>query len=239
LFRPKNQNRTKSSISLKKLYDGDTKEYPQGSMILFIPLTESTHYSPEYRTKILFNQDKFNGEEAAVCIGALQNLKTVIKLKNDSKVTLQSLLKGFPTTPRMSRSFLFQHIEPNATGVVAMAVYQKADQAYIEKRKLTLETEIRQVIANGEDTKVFQDSKEGMWFGSVFKNKGGKVLSSQPPTRAGMAYADKVNKLLASPPKKRSNFSKVTTPAPVQNQNNPQATTAIDRTNTLPSLQLP
>jgi len=73
-------------------------------MILFIPLTESTHYSPEYRTKILFNQDKFNGEEAAVCIGALQNLKTVIKLKNDSKVTLQSLLKGFPTTPGMNRS---------------------------------------------------------------------------------------------------------------------------------------
>jgi hypothetical protein len=57
----------------KKLYDGDTKKYPQGSMMLFIPLTESTHYSPEYRTKILFNHDKFNGEEAAVCIGGLQN----------------------------------------------------------------------------------------------------------------------------------------------------------------------
>jgi len=214
----------------KKLYDGDTKEYPQGSMMLFIPLTESTHYSPEYRTKILFNHDKFNGEEAAVCIGGLHNLKTVIKLKNDSTVTLQSLLKGIPATPGMSKSFLFQHIEPNATGVVAMAVYQKADQAYIDKRKLTLKSEIRQVIANGEETKVFQDSKEGMWFGSVFKNKGGKVLSSQPPTRAGMAYADKVNKLLASPPKKRSNFSKVTTPAPVQNQNKPQTTISIDRT---------
>jgi predicted Zn-ribbon and HTH transcriptional regulator len=112
-----------------------------------------------------------------------------------------------------------------------MAVYQKADQAYIEKRKSTLETEIRQVIANGEETKVFQDSKEGMWFGSVFKNKGGKVLSSQPPTCAGMAYADKVNKLLASPTKKRSKSSKITTPAPVQNQNNPQTTTSIDRTN--------
>ncbi len=62
----------------KKLYDGKMKEYPQGSMMLFIPLTESTHYSPEYHAKILFNHDKFNGEEAAVCIGGLQNLKMVI-----------------------------------------------------------------------------------------------------------------------------------------------------------------
>jgi hypothetical protein len=46
-----------------------------------------------------------------------------------------------------------------------------------------------------------------MWFGSVFKNKGGKVLSSQPLTREGVNYAIKVNKLLASPPKKHPNSS--------------------------------
>jgi hypothetical protein len=107
----------------------------------------------------------------------------------------------------MSRSLLFQHIEPNATRVVAMATYQKCDQFYIDKRKSTLESEIRQVIADGEASNVFQDESEGMWFGSVFKNKGGRVISSQPPTWAGIDYVNKVNKLLASPPKKRTNSS--------------------------------
>jgi len=73
-----------------------------------------------------------------------------------------------------------------------MATYQKIDQFYIDKRKTTLDYEIRQVIADGEAGNVFQDESEGMWFGSVFKNKGGTVVD----------YVNKVNKLLASPPKK-------------------------------------
>jgi hypothetical protein len=120
---------------MKELYDREPKQYPQGSMMLFIPLTEWTHYSPEYRAKILFNHDKFNGDEAAVCIGGLNDLKTPIKLKNGSTVSLQALLKGFPASPGMSRSLLFQHVEPNATGVVKMAIYQKADQFYIDRWK--------------------------------------------------------------------------------------------------------
>jgi hypothetical protein len=41
-----------------------------------------------------------------------------------------------------------------------------------------------------------------MWFGSVHKNKGGRIFS-QPPTRESITYAQQVNKLLSSPPKKR------------------------------------
>jgi hypothetical protein len=186
-------------------------------MMLFIPLKESTHYSPEYRAKILFNHDKFNGDEAAFFIGRLKVLKTPIKLKNGLIVSLQALLKGFPASPGMSKSLLFQHVEPNATGVVAMAVYQKADQFYIDKQKLSLETEIQRIIADGEEANVFQHESEGMWFGSVFKNKGGKLLSSQPPTREGVNYASKVNKLLASSPMKQPNSSRHTTPPPMNN----------------------
>jgi len=96
-----------------------------------------------------------------------------------------------------------------------MAAYQKIDQFYIDKWKTSLESEIRQVIAVGEAVKVFQDETEGMWFGSVIKNKGGKVISSQPPTCAGVDYTNKVNKLLASPPKKRTNSSQ-TSAQPIQ-----------------------
>jgi hypothetical protein len=70
------------------LYEGEPKQYPQGSMMLFIPLTKNIHYSPEYRAKIMFNHEKFNGDEAAVCIGGLKDLKTPVKLKNGATVSL-------------------------------------------------------------------------------------------------------------------------------------------------------
>jgi len=41
----------------KTLYDGEPQQYPQGSMMLFIPLTDNSHYSKEYRSKIMFNHD--------------------------------------------------------------------------------------------------------------------------------------------------------------------------------------
>jgi hypothetical protein len=71
------------------------------------------------------------------------------------------------------------------------------------ERQLTLESEIRQVLAKGQASCLFQDEKEGMWFGSVYKNKQGKLLS-RPPTKEGIQYAQQFNRLLSSPPKKIS-----------------------------------
>jgi hypothetical protein len=34
-----------------KIYDGTPKEYPNGAMMVFIPMHEDTHFSPEYRKK--------------------------------------------------------------------------------------------------------------------------------------------------------------------------------------------
>jgi hypothetical protein len=90
----------------KELYDGSPN--PQGSMMLLIPLMESTHYSPEYCSKIMFNHDKCNGDEAAVCIGGFTDLKTPVKRKNGSTVSLQALLKGFPASLGISHALLFQ-----------------------------------------------------------------------------------------------------------------------------------
>jgi hypothetical protein len=96
----------------KSIYDGSPKECP----MLFIPLRENTHTSPEYRSKILLNNDKFHGKEVAVCIGGLNDLNNMITLKNGKAVSIHSLLKGFPATPGMSCSLLFQHFEPYASG---------------------------------------------------------------------------------------------------------------------------
>jgi len=65
--------------------------------MLFFPLTESTHYSSGYCSKIMFNHDKFNGEEATVCIGGLKNLKTPIKIKKWLNCNLASFIKRFPS----------------------------------------------------------------------------------------------------------------------------------------------
>jgi len=111
----------------KSIYDGSLKEYPNGSMMLFIPLQENAHTSPNYCSKILFNHDKFHVKEAVVCIGGWNNLKTMVTLRNGRAVSIQSLLKGFPASPGMSCSVLLE----------------------------TIEAELKQVIAEGEEAKLF------------------------------------------------------------------------------------
>ncbi len=52
----------------KTLYNGAPKEYPNGAMMVFLPLTDGSLYSLEYRTKIIFNHEKFIGDEATICV---------------------------------------------------------------------------------------------------------------------------------------------------------------------------
>jgi hypothetical protein len=66
----------------RELYDGSPKEYPNGAMMIFIPLTEGTVYSPEERQKFIYNHECFLGDEAATCIGGLQDLNNTVKLRN-------------------------------------------------------------------------------------------------------------------------------------------------------------
>jgi hypothetical protein len=126
----------------RALYDGTPKEYPNGAMMLFIPLNEGTTYSPEERTKYIFNHESFLGEEAVLCIGGLNDLNSIIKLKNDQQITIRMLLKSIPATQGMTRSQLFQFVEPNASGIITMATYQAQDKSHIEARKHTLEAEL-------------------------------------------------------------------------------------------------
>jgi hypothetical protein len=53
----------------------------------------------------------------------------------------------------MSRPQLFQHIEPNISGVVTMVTFQKQDLLLVLARQNSLEMEISQISADGERTK--------------------------------------------------------------------------------------
>jgi hypothetical protein len=44
-------------------------------------------------------------------------------------------------------------------------------------RQATLETEIRNVITEGEEDKIFIRTAEGIWFGGVNKNRNGNLPS--------------------------------------------------------------
>jgi ligand-binding sensor domain-containing protein len=48
------------------------------------------------------------------------------------------------------------------------------------ERQLTLESEIRQVLAKGQASCLFQDEKEGMWFGSVYKKQARETFIQTP-----------------------------------------------------------
>jgi hypothetical protein len=66
---------------LKSIYDGTKKMYPNGSMMLFIPHSTISNASIDFKTKILFNHNKFIGDETLFSIGELQDLNSIIKLK--------------------------------------------------------------------------------------------------------------------------------------------------------------
>ena len=59
-------------------------------MMLFIPLHDNIEAS--YCQKVIFNQNKYLGDETALAIQGLNNLCTIIKLKNDQTVSLWMLL---------------------------------------------------------------------------------------------------------------------------------------------------
>jgi len=146
----------------KMLYDGSPKAYPNGSMMLFIPLRDGAGASSDYREKNSFNHDKYNGDEETVCIGGLQDLDSKITLATGKSITIRELLKSYPASPGMSRPVLFQHVENNSSGQEVIVSYQKADPL-VKLWQAALERD-------GEIEKVFLDDVDGMWFGSVFKN---------------------------------------------------------------------
>ena len=56
---------------------------------------------------------------------------------------------------------------------IHMAVYQKMDHDTIMERTKTLEGEIALLLVKGEESKVFINPAEGMWYGSAHQNKQG------------------------------------------------------------------
>jgi hypothetical protein len=159
----------------KQLYNGSPKAHPNGYMMLFIPLLENSAPTTGVCSKILFNHEQYNGDADAFSIGGFQDLKAIITLWNGDKVSLHTPLKSLPASSGMSCPQLFNRVEPNSSGVVTMVTFQKQDCNKVLLCQKSLETEIRQVIADEEDEKIFISPEEGIWFGGVNKTRTGKM----------------------------------------------------------------
>jgi hypothetical protein len=188
------------------MYDGSTKDYPNGAMMLFIPLFDGITYSHEQRDKIIFKHETFIGTEEAMCIGGLSDLNNTIEIKGGHQVSLRMLMKSMPATQGMSHSQLFQFVEPNISGVTTIVTFQSCDKPFIDARKAYLEAELRKIILPGEEHKVFLNDEDGIWFSGVRKQKNGKIFTAQQPSKSTMAQYNHVTSILHSPPKKRPNI---------------------------------
>jgi hypothetical protein len=67
---------------LATIYDGTSKPYPNGTMLLFIPLYDNIQYDASYRQKVLYNHEQYLGDEEGISIYGMQDLDMLTVLKN-------------------------------------------------------------------------------------------------------------------------------------------------------------
>jgi len=172
-------------------------------MMVFIPINDGTLASSTYRDKIYYNHEKSTGDETVFSIGGLNDLKTLIKIKGNHTVMLWTLLKSLPSSTGMSHPQLFKHAEPNSSGLVTMAVFNNTDHDKVLSRQPSLEQELRSIIEEGEENKLFLNPNEGIWFGKILKNKGRRIITHRHPNKQELARAKLVSSMPQTPPPKK------------------------------------
>jgi hypothetical protein len=187
------------------LYDGSEKDYPNDTMMVFIPLTKDVRYTPEYQTKLISNHEAYIGEEAAISIRGLRELNSKVKIVTGETITLHTLLKSLPASSGMSHPQLFQFIELNNAGTVIMGIYQACDQELVKQHADDIEQELWHIIAEGEASKIFIDELTGIEVGGTYKTKHRRIIVAQQPPITTLNHLEKVNRILYSPPKKHPN----------------------------------
>jgi len=187
-----------------RLYNGTSKDYPNGIMMLYIPLNDNIIYEPEYRQKVIFNHEHYLGGEAALCIQGLADLNTKVILKNNTYVSLCLLLRSLPASKGMQTSQLFRLVEQSNSGNVILTMFYAKDQEYLSNRKLTLKSEIRQLLPKGEAGKAFQSEVDGIWFNNVSKIKNGNIRKIGQTSKLNLEHIHHTTTILSSSPKKRT-----------------------------------
>jgi hypothetical protein len=119
--------------ALSNMYDGTSKAYPRGDMLLFFPIKGNDPSTPEQRSKFVYNHETYLGEEDVIALHGLNDLNTEITLKGGKTTDTCTLLKSVPASTGMTRNRLFQLVDPNAGLTCTVATFQKCDKRFIEQ----------------------------------------------------------------------------------------------------------
>lgn len=85
-----------------RLYDGTSKDYPNGIMMLLFLLNLNTTYELTYHQKVIYKHDQYVGEETCMCIHGLQDLNATVKLTDSQEISLGMLLPSLLASQSMS-----------------------------------------------------------------------------------------------------------------------------------------
>jgi len=203
---------------LATIYDGTSKPYPNGTMLLFIPLYDNIQYDASYRQKVLYNHEQYLGDEEGVSIYGMQDLDMLTVLKNQQHITIRFLLRSLPATQGMSRPQLFQLAETNETREAIVVTYQREDREHVQSRLITLQNDILAQLAPGEASRIFISETEGISFRPLSKTKGGHIIYSQQTSQHTLSHIQHTKSILSSPPKKRPYTSSTTGTTQVHQQ---------------------
>jgi hypothetical protein len=186
-----------------KIYDGTSKPYPNGTMLLFIPMHDNIQYDAEYRHKVIYNHERYLGDEEAISIHGLQDIDMITTLKTQQNISIRMLLRSIPATQDMSHSQLFQLAETNAKREAIVVIHQKEDRELVQARLLTLQNDILAQLATGEANRIFISEIEGITFRPLTKTKGGQIIQLQPTSQSNIDHIQHTKSILSSPLKKR------------------------------------
>jgi hypothetical protein len=151
---------------LQELYAGTPKVYPRGEMLLFIPVKSylEEDYTASQRDKLIFNHNKYLGTEDCMAIFGFKDLNTMVTLKTGVKVTLCTLLKSIPGVPGMSRSRLFQIVDPISSHMCTLITFQQRDRINTDQQKDKLTNIIEAIIGHDQLQNIIQDTDKGIIF---------------------------------------------------------------------------
>ena len=100
--------------------------------------------------------------------------------------------------------------------------FQRSDRALVEERQFDLEIELSDQVAQGEASKLFLDEMQGLRFGIARHKSKGKVIRVHNPSQTHLEFIQYADRLLSSPPKKRTNAEMKTTNPPQHDNTNPK-----------------
>jgi hypothetical protein len=145
------------------------------------------------------------GDEDCFAIFGLADLNTTVTLADNKEVTIRTLLKSLPASEGMSRSRLFQVVDCISAQNCVLVTFQRSDKPLVEERQLDLEVELCDQLAPGQASKLFVNEVQRLRFGHAYHKNHGKVIRIHNPSQTHLDFVQHADRLLSSPPKKRTN----------------------------------